>query len=390
MSKLAINGGVPVLAEGSHHIRPPRLSDAGLNRLQTLVQQGSLSQFRGGPEVRAFEESFAKYIGVRHALATTSGTTALHASIAALELSPGDEVLVPAVTFVSTASVALQERLHVVFVDIDEYFCMDPDDLERKITDRSRAILPVHLYGQPADMNRINKIAKRHNLAVIEDACQSHGARNGSVRTGALGDIGCFSFYETKNMTTGEGGMITTDNTKLYEQIKLRREHGSPASSNTWYAYQKLGYNYNMTEMQGLIGQEQLLKLDEMNKGRKKNAAAYHTVLKDLPVGLPLVRSGVDHVWHNFPVLLPPHLADKRDFFVGAMRAEGIPIDVAYPTPLYRTELFSEWADAAQCPRSEDITGRLFTLFTDELIGQKEINGTAQAIQKILKYLESQ
>lgn len=385
-SKLAIFGGTPVLST-----TPPIKSSVGkaeLAAVNSTLADGVLSAFRGGPRVRAFEKAFAAYVGTSYAVATTSGTTALHASLSALGLQKGDEVLVPAMTFVSTASVALQENLSVVFVDIDEYFCMDVDDLKSKITSKSKAIIPVHLYGQSARMREIMEIAAKHSLFVIEDACQAHGALDRDKKTGNLGDVGCFSFFETKNMTCGEGGMITTSNKKFYEQICLRREHGSPRNSSTWYDYKKLGYNYNMTELQGAIGLAQLAKLDDMNAARKANAALYSRHLKGLGLDLPKIRRGSQSVFHNYPVLLPKKLRSKRAFFVDAMRAEGIPIDIAYPTTLYQTELFVRLGIDGNCPFAEDASSRLFTLFTDSAINETVIMATSHAIQKILMYLK--
>jgi dTDP-4-amino-4,6-dideoxygalactose transaminase len=275
----------------------------------------------------------------------------------------------------------------VVFVDIDDNYCMDIADLAAKITPNSKAIIPVHLYGRAARMDAIMELAAKHNLRVIEDACQSHGAVFQGKKTGNLGDVGCFSFYETKNMTCGEGGMITTSDEALYTQICLRREHGSPRGGSTWYDYQKLGYNYNMTELQGAIGLVQLGKLDSMNDARIQNAALYDTHLADSGLLLPPPTDGIN-VYHNYPVLLPAELRDKRDFFVEAMRAEGVAIDVAYPCTLYQTELFKKAGIDGHCPRAEDISSRIVTLFTDKSIDEAAISSTAQAVKKVLAYLK--
>lgn len=384
-SKLAIHGGKAVM-------EPPVLKyNIGIdeaNAVKNVINEsGVLSSFRGGKYVKEFEDQFAKYIGTKYAIATTSGTTALHASLAALNLKKGSEVLVPAVTFVSTASVVLQEHLIPVFVDIDEYFCMQPDDLLRKITNKSKAIIPVHLYGQPADMNKINKIAKKYNLSIIEDACQSHGAKYSTKHTGNLADVGCFSFFQSKNMTCGEGGMITTSNEELYKSILLKREHGSPRGSSTWYGYNTLGFNYNMTELQAAVGLVQLKKLDLMNKARSYNAKLYEKYLSDCGILLPKANVNATHVWHNYTCLLPKELAKDRDFFVEALKREGIPVDIAYPTVLYKTNLFIDTFGDSICPNAEDYTSRLFTLFTDISIDEAIINNTRIAIKKILNYL---
>ena len=385
--ELALHGGAPVARLTPMKYTIGKEESDAVRRL--IDDTGILSSFRGGEKVREFEVAFAKYVGAKYAIATTSGTAALHASVAALNLSSTDEVIVPAMTFVSTASVVAQEGATVVFADVDKYYGLDPVDLEKKITEHTRAIIPVHLYGQPVNMKEISRIAKKHSLVVIEDACQSHGATLDGVKTGALGDVGCFSFFQSKNMTTGEGGMITTSSEELYEKMRLRREHGSPSDSKTWYDYRVLGFNYNMTEMQGAVGVVQLQKLDNMNAGRVRNAKEYDTSLKGLGLTVPAIRSGVTHVHHNYPVLLPKLLAPKRDFFVEALRAEGVPVDVAYPHPLYKSELFINLGVAGDCPKAEDYTSRLFNLFTDVSITTEVVADTVTAVKKVLSYIES-
>jgi perosamine synthetase len=383
-SKLALHGGQPTMA------MPHRKSTIGQEeriRVLKVIENGTLSGFRGGEQVRQFERAFANFVGAKYALATTSGTTALHTCVAALNLQPDDEVLVPAVTFVSTASVVMQEKAKVVFVDIDENYCIEIDDLKSKITEHTRAIIPVHLYGRAANMDAIMGLAQEHNLTVIEDACQAHGALYEGHRSGNLGTAGCFSFFETKNMTCGEGGMITTSDEAYYEQLCLRREHGSQRGVGTWYNYEVLGYNYNMTELQGAIGQAQLQKLDIMNQARIDNAKHYGMELKGLGLTLPTAAYDGSNVYHNYPILLPDELATRRAFFVDAVRAEGVPIDIAYPCTLYQTELFKKAGVDGNCPRAEGITSRLFTLFTDAAIDEEVIANTAVAIKKVLRHM---
>jgi perosamine synthetase len=389
MQKLAINGGIPTIENPR-----PRLSVIGEEERKAILRvldDGQLSGFRGGPYVREFEKKFADFIGVDHAVATTSGTTALHASVAALNLPRGSEVLVPAVTFVSSASVVLQESHNVVFVDI-EYgsYCLNTDDLESKITPKTAAIIPVHLYGNACDMTSIMELASEHGLAVVEDAAQAHGAMHRNQKVGSFGDFGCFSFFETKNMTTGEGGMSVTNDSELASRVQRKREHGSPADSSTWYDYRELGYNYNMTEVQGGIGTVQLGKLENLNAGRRERARWYTACFKNSKYDLELLQEPQDSfsVYHNFPVLVPKKFAPHRDFIVRAMRAEGIPIDVAYPSPLYKTHLFESTHSDIECPVSEDVTSRLLTFFTDASIEQDTVAATAEALDKVLAFLD--
>lgn len=386
MSKLAILGGRPTRSKKTW--KKNQYGERELKAVQRVIKSGKLSEFRGGKEVQKFEKEFAKYIGTKYTVATSSGTAALHASIAALSLEKGNEVLIPALTFVSTASVLLQERLKPVFVDVDDTFCLDPKDLEKKISKKAKAIIPVHLYGQPTNMNQIKKIAQSKRLYVIEDACQAHGAKFGKKKVGAIGDLGCFSFFQTKNMSCGEGGMITTSNKQLYLAARLKREHGSPADSKSWYSYSTLGYNYNMTEVQAAIGRVQLKRLDIFNKQRVINAKKYLDALSEFDFQCVKNKTGRYCVYHNFTLLLPGYLKGKRGFFVNALRAEGIPVGIAYPYPLYNTKLFQNLNIEGDCPKAEDVSSRLFNLPTDPTLDQSLIEDTRKAIIKVIDYLK--
>lgn len=384
MKELAIHGGIPVFGNKSvqHNKYGSELSEA----LLRVSKQGYLSEFRGGKEVKAFESEFASYIGSKFAIATTSGTTALHSALSALQLPLGSEVAVPALTFVSTASVVLQEKLTPLFVDVDESYCMDPIDLERKISVKTKAIIPVHLYGHPANMDKLKQVAKENALFIIEDACQSHGAEYNTIKTGNLGDIGCFSFFETKNMSCGEGGMITTSDRNLYDRILLIKEHGSPRNSDTWYNYVNIGYNYNMTELQAAVGRSQLHCLDDNNTIRKENARLYRKYLEPLGLHIAKTSDRVKHVHHNQPILLREEYRKHRNFFVAALKAEGASVDIAYPKPLYKTKLFIDLGYNCILPITEDVTSRLFTVFTDPSINEETIIMISHAIEKVLDY----
>ncbi|GAA0772401.1 DegT/DnrJ/EryC1/StrS family aminotransferase [Clostridium subterminale] len=387
MNRLAINGGNSVI--GKLGAMKNKYGSEELNAVQKVLERGALSSFRGGTEVREFQDLFSKYVSVENSIATTSGTTALHTSLAALNLPIGSEVAVPALTFVSTASVVLQEGLKPVFIDVDEFYCMDPVDLEKKISQKTKAVIPVHLYGHPANMVEIVRIARENNLYIIEDACQAHGATINDKKVGGIGDIGCFSFFETKNMSCGEGGMITIRNSDLFDSVCLVHEHGSPRSSSTWYSYERLGYNYNMTELQGAIGKVQLKKLDGNNEIRRKNAEYYINNLSKLNLVLPKEAENVKSVYHNFPVLLPEEFSKDRDFFVEALKAEGVPVDIAYPKPLYDTVLFKKLGYNDYLPVTENVTSRLFTLFTDNSMDINLINDISTAIEKVYGYLKN-
>ncbi len=290
-----------------------------------------------GEVVKNFEREFANYIGVKHAIGVNSGTAALHIAIAALEIGPGDEIIVPPFTFIATASSILQNNAIPIFADIDnKSYMLDPDSVKKKITDRTKAIIPVHLSGISADMDPLLDIAADNNLYIIEDACQAHGAKYKGKKVGSIGDLGTFSFYPSKNMTTGEGGMITTNNSKLAEQCRLIRHHGEPS----WYVYNRLGWNYRMTEIQGAIGRIQLKKLDRYLKIRNENAQYLTDKVKDL--------KGID------PPYVPEYCEPAFNYWIGRIHPEIIGLNkeefiekfpkskVLYPIPLYQTKLFQQ------------------------------------------------
>ncbi|MFX0184468.1 MAG: DegT/DnrJ/EryC1/StrS family aminotransferase [Candidatus Hodarchaeota archaeon] len=305
------------------------------------VMKNKRLTFMSGTEIEDFENVFANYMGSKFAIAVSSGTAALHVSLAAAGIGAGDEVLVPPYSFVATATSVLHQNAIPIFVDIDPIsFCIDPTDLPNKITNRTKAIIPVHLFGHPADMDPILEFAESNNLIVIEDACQSHGAEYKGRKVGTIGKFGCFSLFESKNMMTGEGGMIITDDEEFANQCRLVRHHGESA----WYIYERLGYNYRMTTMQAAIGIEQLKKLKYMNEGRIKNSLYLNSLLVDIPgIILPQIPDYGTHVFHAYVIKVDPiiigmngkELAERlnRDFQI---------TQLIYPSGLYTSQLFQE------------------------------------------------
>jgi perosamine synthetase len=290
------------------------------------MDSGSLAQ---GPRVRAFEEAFAAFVGADHAVAASSGTTALHLAMLGYGIGPGDEVVTVPFTFIASANSILYTGARPVFVDIDERdFTMDPALVEAAITPRTKAIMPVSLYGQPAQMDVITEIAERHGLAVVEDACQAHGAAIGGRRSGTWG-AGTFSFYPTKNMTTGEGGMLTTNDGELAERVRLLREHGMKVR----YHHDIVGYNFRMTDIAAAIGLAQLPKLDGFNDRRRAIAARYDAELRG--VVTPTVRDGVTHVYHQYTILVR-----ERDVFAERLKERGVGTAIYYPIPVHRQKPF--------------------------------------------------
>jgi dTDP-4-amino-4,6-dideoxygalactose transaminase len=307
-------------------IARPQMGEEEKASVWSALESGSLAQ---GPRVHELEDRFAEFIGTTHAVATSSGTTALHLALLASGVGPGDEVITVPFTFIASANSVLYTGARPVFVDVrEEDFCIDPALVEAAITPRTKALMPVSLYGQPADMPALTAIAERHGLAMVEDAAQSHGAAIGDRRSGTWG-AGCFSFYPTKNMTTGEGGMITTSDGDLAERARLLREHGMKVR----YHHDIVGYNFRMTDIHASIGLAQLPKLPANNERRRAIAARYDAELRG--VITPRSRAGVTHVYHQYTIRV-----HRRDMFAEALRERGVGSGIYYPIPVHRQKPF--------------------------------------------------
>jgi perosamine synthetase len=284
--------------------------------------------------------------------------------------------------------VILQQNAIPVFVDIDnDTFCINTKDLISKITRKTRAIIVVHLFGHPVEMGDILRIAKKYNLRIIEDCTQAHGSRYKNKFVGTLGDIGCFSFYQTKNMTCGEGGMIITNNRKIFDVCSKVVDHGIIKGDLQSYDYDMLGYNYHMTEIQAGIGIEQLKKLNDFNSVRIKNANLYKKLLCDTNLVFQKECDNMISVYHCLTALLPQNLSRYRDWFIEAVRKENVEINRLYPVPLHKTKLFYKY-DSNKCVNAENVCKRLFNLYTNPGISAKYITKTCLAIKKVLNYLE--
>ena len=312
------------------------------------VMKSQMLTLLHGESVKKFEEDFAHYIGVKHAIGVNSGTAALHIAIAALDIGPGDEVIVPPFTFIASASSILHNNAIPIFADInDKSYTLDPDSVREKITDRTKAIIPVHLAGIGADTKALVEIAEKNDLFIIEDAAQSIGTKCYDKKVGAIGHLGCFSFYPSKNMTTGEGGMITTNDDLLAEQCRLIRHHGEPE----WYVYNRLGYNYRMTEIQGAIGGVQLKKIDDFIKLRNLNAEYLSKATSDIPgIEPPFVPDYCEPAFNYWIGRINPDILGltKPQFLEAFPRSK-----VLYPKPLYETKIFQEKiAYSKGCPWS--------------------------------------
>src|SRR3989440_6351253 len=302
-----------------------------------VLTSGQLAQ---GENVAAFERRFAEVCHVREAVALSSGTAALHLALLAHDIGPGDEVITTAFTFAATANAILLAGATPVFVDIEpDTYTIDPALAEATITSRTKAIVPVHLYGHPCDMQRLVAIAATYGLALIEDACQAHAAKIDGKPVGSFG-TGCFSFYATKNITTGEGGMVTTNDPAIAERVRLLRNHGQTER----YHHVTLGYNLRMTEMQGALGLVQLGKLERFTEQRIANAAFLTERLRG-PVQTPIVRPGYRHVYHQYTIRVP----EQRDEWAKRLRDRGIETAVHYPLAIHQQPFYKMQIDAFKC-----------------------------------------
>jgi len=329
MAKLAINGGEPVRKEPFP--RYPILGEEEIQAAIEVIRSHNLCS-QMGDQVGRFEEEFAEYLGARFAIATSNGTTALHTAMAAAGVGVGDEVIVPAYTFFSTATSVLMQNAIPVFADIEpETLGLDPESVRQRVTPRTKAVIPVHMNGYPMDMDGIMEVAGEHGLVVIEDCSHAHGAEYRGRKVGTIGHINIFSFQQKKNLSLGEGGIVVTNDEKLAERAKAFRSFGRVP----------LAYNYRMTELHAAIGRVRLAKLDEQNEQRIRNAEYLHRELEGLPGIKPQrPREGTKAVYYNYVIkYFEEELGVPRDRFVAAIEAEGIPVPQIYE-PVYRHYTF--------------------------------------------------
>jgi len=385
--KLAIDGG-PSVRETPFPAWPV-LGDDDIEAVAQVLRSGRLTQLTGGA-VAAFEAAFAAWQGARHCVSTSSGTTAIHAALIALDIGPGDEVIVPAHTFIASATPVLHQGAMPVFADVDERtYCISPESVAERITPTTKAIIAVHLNGHPADLDPLVEIADQRGIAVIEDAAQAHGALYKGRKVGTGGRLGCFSFWEDKIMTTGgEGGCVVTNDDAAAERLRRIRHHGegpaSGAAGERNYYHLELGYNYRMTAMQAATGLVQLRRLDEYLESRRRNAAYLTEHLSKLPaVQPPFAADYAVHSYYKYICRLRPEAGIDISRFVQAVAAEGIPISRRYPTPLPRQPVFRDLGPAA-CPVAERLAGELFTLLVHPTITEPDLEDMATAIKKVL------
>ncbi len=346
--------------------------------LEAVERVLASSRFILGPEGEALEAEVAALSGVRYGVGVASGTDALHLALRALDVGTGDEVITPAFSFVASASAVLHAGARPVFVDIDlETFTLDPAQVERAITPRTKVILPVHLYGHPCDMDPLLAIARRHGVAVIEDAAQAIGASYAARPVGSFGDLACLSFYPTKNLgACGDGGMVVTDREDLAERVRRLRNHGSRAK----YQHSELGYSSRLDELQAALLRVKLRHLPAWTAARRGLAARYSTLLVDLPLTLPHERPPAVHVYHHYTVLSP-----RRDDLAKALVDLGVGTALHYPLPIPGQPVFRSGGAVpaeAECRRAWQASREVLSLPCFAELTAAEIDTVAQAVRQ--------
>ena len=337
-------------------IAKPLIDNAEIDAVSEVMKSGNIAE---GNKVLQFEKLFRDFIGVNNAIAVNSGTSALQLALKAANVGPGDEVITSSFSFIATANSILYSGGKPIFADISyDSYNIDPDQVQNKITPRTKAILPVHLYGHPAEMNALQDLAQDHNLAIIEDACQAHGAEYYGKKIGSFG-IGTFSFYPTKNMTTGEGGIITTDDSQVDNITRMIRSHGSKQR----YLHEMLGYNFRMTDISAAIGIVQLAKLDLFNQKRIDNARYLSNGIANLEgIEIPKTRQGCTHVFHQYTIRVTDDYPINRDSFNEKLKEHGIGTGIYYPLPIHKQPLYKELGYKDILPQTEIASNQVISL----------------------------
>lgn len=349
-------------------IARPLIGEEELAAVTRVMQSGQLAQ---GSQVAEFEKQFAELCQVREAIAVTSGTAALHLSLLAHGVGPGDEVITTPFSFAATGNTILLTGAQPVFVDIQaDAYNIDPTLVEAAITPRTKAIMPVHLYGYPADIERLAAIAKAHNLVLIEDACQAHAASVNGKPVGSFG-TGAFSFYPTKNMTTGEGGIVTTNDAEIADRVRLLRSHGQRER----YKHIANGYNQRMTDLHAAIGLAQIGKLERYTEQRIANAA-YLTEHLAGHVKTPVTQPGYRHVFHQYTIRVPR----DRDAFAKALNERGIGTGIHYPMPIHRQPYYQELGFNISLPVAEEAARQVLSLPVHPALSEDDLATIAREV----------
>ena len=366
-------------------IASPVIGEREIAYVTDAVRSGWVSSL--GPYIERFEQEFARYLNVSHAITVNNGTVGLFLALHSLGIGPGDEVLVPDLTFVATAHAVLQVGATPVFVDVEpDTWCIDPLAAERAITSRTRAIIPVHLYGHPADMQAMTELAQKFGLFIIEDAAEAHGAEVDQQRVGSLGKVGVFSFYGNKIITTGEGGMLTTNDADLAGHMRYLKDHGmSPARR---YYHTELSFNFRMTNLQAALGLAQLEQIEEFIAKKQAICGWYSEVLSQFPcLQLPVSRAGVRNVFWLFSIVLGDECRLSRADFGSALHSQGIDWRPFF-IPMHQLPHLSKYRtvgrDVDRCPVSERLGARGLNLPSGCLLDEPTVHRIANTVAQIV------
>ena len=362
----------------------PDITEEDVRAVAEVVRSGRLAL---GPKTEEFERLIAEYVGVKHAVAVSSGTTALHLLVRALGIGPGDEVLVPSFTFVSSVNVILYEGATPVFVDIEpDTYNLDPEDLERKITPRSKAIMVVDVFGHPAEWDEISRIAEKYGLKVIDDSCEALGAEYKGKKLGQFGDAAAFAFYPNKQMTTGEGGVIVTESDEVARLCRSLRNQGR-GEMGAWLEHERLGYNYRMTEMSAALGVSQLRRIETLLAKRERVAQMYTERLSKLElVRPPIVRPYVRMSWFVYVVTLAEGM--RRDPVMKALAEEGIPTR-GYFSPIHLQPYIRKRLGTKEgmLPVTESVARRTIALPFHGNMTEAEVDMVVEALKRCVERL---
>lgn len=366
----------------------PRLGPEEARAVTDVVLGNELSQ-HAGDHVATFERAFGAWCSAPHVVAVNNGTSALHLALVGLGIGPGDEVLVPAYTFVASATPVLYVGATPVFVDVDaDTFCLDPADAEAKVTSRTKAIVAVHLNGYPAPVTELADLASRRGLKLIEDAAQAHGAQHQGRHVGVIGDVGTFSFWQDKTITTGgEGGAVVTTDANVASALRALRDHGlEPAGQPGLSHHAVVGFNYRLTSLQAAIGTVQLTKLDDFVAARRRNANLLTEGLGSLPgLAVPtVVPGGRAAPWKYTCRLTGEHGRGQLTSFLSAMQDAGIPAQRRYPIPLTRQPIFRHNATRDTCPNADLCAATAFSLPVHPAVGPADLQDCVDAVASAL------
>jgi perosamine synthetase len=364
-------------------INLPLISEKEIEAVVKVMRSGPLTSALGvGPMVTQFEKNFAKFAGVKHAVAMNTGTAALHSAVVASGVKQGDEVILPSFTFVATAEAVVMAGGKPVFTDIDhETYNISPGEIEQNVTEKTRAIVPVDLYGLSVDMKLIRKTASEHSLAVVEDAAQAHGATYEGKPAGVFADAACWSFYASKNMTTGEGGVVTTDNDEVAETLRMVRTHGEKDK----YTSLMLGYNYRMSEIQAAIGLVQLEKLPVFVAKRRANAKRLTNLLSASDrLKVPEDSEERQHSWYLYTVRLENATRDERDKILEELKKKGIGAVTYYVSPVHLMPYYRETFGERRLPETEKAASQVFSLPVHPGVTEEQIDYIGKTLLNML------